>query len=538
MRELEPEPPLAVLPRRDSDVGAKPVGETSEVGESEIGGHGLDVGGCVADFLPGELNAPRFEDLPGSHVELLPEQADQLPGAETGESGGCVEVEGLVERLLQERLDDPLDTRIGVAFGQHSPAVEPTGPNHLPDESSECDTHVPGCFQGEQGFPVEGHSARIGAAGIKELFDPSGEVAGLGRTQVERCQPIEEPGAGFPVALDLDRFNAGLRLELLVATPGEMKQPFPGRSAVGPVFAPSGGLSTEDAPDDQPRRGEVSGERSRRPAIGPDQPDTQAFPGFQGEVSAYNAALMETFIVQDPALYGTLRLNFNDPEAAVAQIERYADHLRVAGIVTCTASIETPGSRRYDPVFAAAAEAGLVIAYHTTQEGRALCSPPSSAGYPSRYVEYHSGLATSAIGHAASMITNGVFARHPKLRILYLEGGIAWTIPLMWQLDADWRRFRSEVPELVKPPSHYLREHIYFTTQPIEEPANGRDLLAAFEELGVDRNIVYSTDFPHWDFDPPDRFLPSCFPAAHRERILWHNAAALYANRMQGGEAA
>jgi len=248
--------------------------------------------------------------------------------------------------------------------------------------------------------------------------------------------------------------------------------------------------------------------------------------------AANNAVYLEEIVPQDDALYGTLRLNFNDPDAAVEEIEKWAGHPRVAGIITCTASIETPGSRRYDPIFAAAAEAGLPIAYHTTQEGRALCPPPSSAGYPSRYVEYHSGLAASAIGHAASLITNGVFARHPRLRVLYLEGGISWALPLMWQLDADWKRFRQEVPALVEPPSHYLRNNLYFTTQPIEEPTRGRDLLEVYEAIGLERNIVWSSDFPHWDFDCPQRFLPSCFSDAQRRRILWDNAAALYAERV------
>jgi len=235
--------------------------------------------------------------------------------------------------------------------------------------------------------------------------------------------------------------------------------------------------------------------------------------------AASNAVYLEEIVPQDDALYATLRLNFNDPEGAVEEIERWAHHPRVAGIITCTASIETPGSRRYDPIFAAAAAAGLPIAYHTTQEGRALCPPPSSTGYPSRYVEYHSGLAASAIGHATSLITNGVFARHPKLRVLYLEGGISWALPLMWQLDADWKQFRQEVPGLVERPSDYLRNHLYFTTQPIEEPANGRDLMAVYEAVGLQKNIVWSSDFPHWDFDCPNRFLPSCFSAAQRRRI-------------------
>ncbi len=261
-------------------------------------------------------------------------------------------------------------------------------------------------------------------------------------------------------------------------------------------------------------------------SIYPDREYCNAF------ASAHNEALVEDFTEKDNAFLAAIQLNFNDPPAALREIARWADHPRVVAIITCAASTETPGSRRYDPVFAAAAEAGLVIAYHTTGEGRSLSPPPTSAGYPSRYIEYHSALATSSIGHAASLVTNGVFARYPDLRVLYLEGGIAWALPLMWQLDQDWRRFREEVPELTELPSHYLRQHIHFTTQPIEEPESGHDLLAVYEEVGLDRNIVYSTDFPHWDFDDPQHFLPSCFSLEQRERILWHNAAALFSKKV------
>jgi len=249
--------------------------------------------------------------------------------------------------------------------------------------------------------------------------------------------------------------------------------------------------------------------------------------------AAYNQALIEEFVEQDDAMLGSLRLNFNDPDAAVREITRWADHPKVAAIISPTASIESPGSRRYDPVFAAAADAGLVLTYHTTSEGRSQTAAPSSAGYPSRYFEYHSALASSAIGHAASLITNGVFARHPALKVVYLEGGIAWALPLMWSLDADWKLFRDEVPDLKEAPSHYLKNHIYFTTQPIEEPGRGADLLTVFEQIGLERNIVYSTDFPHWDFDDPKHFLPGCFSQEQRDRILWHNAAELFAQKTE-----
>jgi len=81
---------------------------------------------------------------------------------------------------------------------------------------------------------------------------------------------------------------------------------------------------------------------------------------------------------------------------------------------------------------------------------------------------------------------------------------------------------------LTELPSHYIRNHIFLTTQPIEEPPKGSDLQLVYEQIGLDRNIVYSTDFPHWDFDDPKHFLPSCFTPEQRKRILWDNALELF----------
>ena len=61
---------------------------------------------------------------------------------------------------------------------------------------------------------------------------------------------------------------------------------------------------------------------------------------------------------------------------------------------------------------------------------------------------------------------------------------------------------RDEVPHVKRPPSEYIREHVWFTTQPIEEPANPQHLrdLDRLDRLGPP---LFSTDYPHWDYDDP-----------------------------------
>jgi len=38
-------------------------------------------------------------------------------------------------------------------------------------------------------------------------------------------------------------------------------------------------------------------------------------------------------------------------------------------------------------------------------------------------------------------------------------------------MDKHFSRLRSEVPHLKRSPSEYIREQVWFTTQPMEEPA-------------------------------------------------------------------
>jgi predicted TIM-barrel fold metal-dependent hydrolase len=79
------------------------------------------------------------------------------------------------------------------------------------------------------------------------------------------------------------------------------------------------------------------------------------------------------------------------------------------------------------------------------------------------------------------------------------------------------------------PPAEYVREHVYVTTQPMEEPARPRyfgDLLDQLGEL-VD-HLLFASDYPHWDADQPDDSFPVRLSAELARKIYFQNAAALY----------
>ena len=86
---------------------------------------------------------------------------------------------------------------------------------------------------------------------------------------------------------------------------------------------------------------------------------------------------------------------------------------------------------------------------------------------------------------------------------------------------------RDEVPHLHRPPSSYIRNQMWFTTQPIDEPDKPEHLVDTMKWVGWDR-IMFSTDYPHWDFDDPAQALPLRLTEEQRRGLFLENARALY----------
>lgn len=128
-----------------------------------------------------------------------------------------------------------------------------------------------------------------------------------------------------------------------------------------------------------------------------------------------------------------------------------------------------------------------------------------------------------------SLVSGGVFSRFPRLRIVLEEAGIAWVAPLMWRLDRAWESMHDDVPELDRPPSEVIREHLWFTTQPLDEPEHPHQLAQMLDHLGMDERILFASDYPHWDFDDPARVLPAAVVGAERrQKIMSSNALAAF----------
>jgi len=242
---------------------------------------------------------------------------------------------------------------------------------------------------------------------------------------------------------------------------------------------------------------------------------------------AYNDYLIERWLSQEPRLKGAMLIATQDVRQAVQEIERIGSHPDIVEVLVANGARLPYGNRYYHPILEACQALGLPFALHTGSEGMGINAQPTPAGYGSYYVENRQTRPQGYMTHLASLIFEGVFERFPRLRVVFVEGGYSWLAPLLWRLDGDWRGLRHQTPWVQRPPSEYVWEHVRFTSQPLEEPDSPAQLLEVFAWNRAERTLMFSSDYPHWDFDSPADAFPRLPDDLHR-RIFSETARELY----------
>jgi predicted TIM-barrel fold metal-dependent hydrolase len=239
---------------------------------------------------------------------------------------------------------------------------------------------------------------------------------------------------------------------------------------------------------------------------------------------AVNESQLERWHRREPRLKASVIVPYEDAEASRLEIRRRAGDRSVAQVMVLSRSSEALGRKRYWPIYEAAVEAGLPVGIHAFgYSGWAM----TNGGWPSFYIEEVSEHATSAQAVVSSMVMEGLFERYRDLKVVMIECGFGWLPALGWRLDKHWNRMRDEVPHLTRPPSEYIREHFYVTTQPMEETEDPTHVLDAMGWIGFDR-ILFASDYPHWDFDDPAMAIPPSLGEEQRRMVFGGNARALY----------
>ena len=275
----------------------------------------------------------------------------------------------------------------------------------------------------------------------------------------------------------------------------------------------------------------------------------RTLPFVEMQCRAYNDWLSDLCAEGEGRLHGVAILPQLDPEAAAREIRRAATLPHIVGVQmrpNPALDYKHLSNDVYEPIWAAAEETGLPVGMHP------LCSADLPGAI--RGMQLHQ-LGTSdipvqdqddfgsdnifftqAIGNPVDMMTaitfmtaGGVLARHPHLKVAFLEANGGWIVPWLERLDHHYEIYGWDTPWLEMEPSAYFRRQCWISFDVDESPI---EFTANSPLVGADR-MVWASDFPHPDAKYPGTTTMladslSGLTPAQQQAIAGGNAAALY----------
>jgi uncharacterized protein len=239
---------------------------------------------------------------------------------------------------------------------------------------------------------------------------------------------------------------------------------------------------------------------------------------------AYNTFLHEEFINASPRLKAVALLPVQNPAACAPELRRAVRELGLSGGMLPADGTHLLGDSAFDPVYAEAERLGVPLGIHASG------SHLGGAGvdmFP-RFIQAHTcSHAFGQMRQLTSIIFEGVPERFPSLKLAFLEAGCGWAPYWMERMDDEYLKRAAEAPALTKQPSAYCRNgNIYFSCEADEW------LLPQALKLVGENQIVYASDFPHWDNSYPSSIDEirerGDLSDAQKQKVLADNCRKLY----------
>jgi aminocarboxymuconate-semialdehyde decarboxylase len=202
-----------------------------------------------------------------------------------------------------------------------------------------------------------------------------------------------------------------------------------------------------------------------------------------------------------------------DVDTAIDELRFAKEKLAFAGVeIASHVNGTSIGDPRFEPFFAAAERIGAAVFVHPL---RPAGQDRIVGAFAEQAVCFPGDIALAA----ASMITGGIAARHPKLRIAFSHGGGAMSI-LLPRLVHAWQSFPKAKESLSESPE-VTAKRFYYDDLVFSPPA-----IRFLVETFGDSQIVLGTDYPFGlgESDPLGRLEQAGFDPAVVAKITSANA--------------
>jgi uncharacterized protein len=250
-------------------------------------------------------------------------------------------------------------------------------------------------------------------------------------------------------------------------------------------------------------------------------------PRFAAAIArAYNHWLYD-FCQADPKrLLGAGMISPYDMKDAVSEARRCANELGFRAVFLRANPLvdDKWHDSYYEPLWEVLEELSLSLGFHeSTGTGKQHIGERMEPNLMLRRIYGQPLEQMLALG---SFCAGGILARHPGLRVAFLEANCSWLPWLLWRMDEGWER-EGDIwaKDLAMAPSAYFTRQCVVSVEPDEVTVK-----QVIDSIGSGQ-IVFSTDYPHGDSKFPesvDHFLKLPIADEHKRKILWDNCARFY----------
>jgi aminocarboxymuconate-semialdehyde decarboxylase len=226
-----------------------------------------------------------------------------------------------------------------------------------------------------------------------------------------------------------------------------------------------------------------------------------------------NEQIAEMVALAPERFTGLGAVPLQDVDSAILELQYVKNTLRFPGVeIASHVNGVSIGDARFEPFFAAAEKMGAAVFVHAL---RPAGQDRIVGAFTEQAVCFPGDIALAA----ASMITGGIAARHPALRIAFSHGGGALAM-LLPRLVHAWNALPKAKESLAESPAVYARRFFYDAL--VFEPRAVRMVIESFGS----GQVCVGSDYPFnmGDTDPLGTLEKSGLDAAVLEAIRSSNA--------------